>query len=84
MTKTQLKRDNGVLLCFVSLTHNVTTLTVTLLLQRVERLPPQAGVAGDAGETLHVEHLLHGDAAAAVPDHVIAAASAATCEWTRW
>lgn len=68
--------------CCVSLTHNVTTLTVTLLFQRVERLPPQPGMAGDAGETLHVEHLLHGDAAAAVSDHVLTTASAAPCEWT--
>lgn len=61
-----------------SLTHNVTTLTVTLLLQGVEWLASQPGVAGDACEALHVEHLLHGDAAAAIADDVIPAASAAT------
>ena len=34
-------------------------------------------MAGDAGEALHVEHLLHGDAAAAVAQNVVPAAGAA-------
>ena len=34
-------------------------------------------MAGDAGEALHVEHLLHGDAAAAVAQHVVPTAGAA-------
>lgn len=58
-------------------THNVTALAVTLLVQGVERLPPETGVAGDAGEALDVEHLLHGDAAAAVAHHVVATSGAA-------
>lgn len=62
--------------CF--LTYNVTTLTVTLLVEGVEGLASETGVAGDAGETLHVEHLLHGDAAAAVTDHVVTAPGTAT------
>lgn len=60
------------------ITYNVTALAVTLLVEGVEGLPSETGVAGDARETLHVEHLLHGDAAAAVADHVVAAAGAAT------
>lgn len=39
-------------------------------------------MAGDARETLHVEHLLHGDTAAAVADHVVSTAGAATCTAT--
>ena len=58
--------------------HNVTVLAVALLVQGVERLPAETGVAGDAGETLHVEHLLHGDAAAAVAQDVVPAAGTAT------
>lgn len=61
----------------VAVTDDVAALAVTLLVQGVERLPSQAGVAGDAGETLHVEHLLHSDAAAAVTHHVVATAGAA-------
>lgn len=61
-----------------SLTYNVTALTVTLLIQGVEWLPSQSGVAGDACETLYVENLLHCDAATAIAHHVIPAASAAT------
>lgn len=61
-----------------SLTYDVTFLTVALLVQGVERLASQPGVAGDAREALHMEHLLHGDAAAAVTHHVVPAASAAT------
>lgn len=61
-------------------THNVAALAVTLLVQGVEGLPSQAGVAGDTGETLHMEHLLHGNAAAAVTHHVVATAGAATWE----
>lgn len=59
-------------------TYNVTALTVALLVQGVEGLPPETGVAGDARETLHVEHLLHGDAAAAIADHVVTTAGAAS------
>lgn len=59
-------------------THNVTAFTVALLVEGVERLPSEMGVAGDACETLHVEHLLHGDTAAAVADHVVATAGAAS------
>lgn len=66
----------------VALTDNVAALAVTLLVQGVEGLPSQAGVAGDAGETLHMEHLLHGNAAAAVTHHVVAAAGAAAWEIT--
>lgn len=62
-----------------SFTYDVAVLAVTLLVQGVEGLPSEAGVAGDARETLHVEHLLHGDAAAAVTDHVVTAPDAATC-----
>lgn len=56
-----------------ALAYNVTALAVTLLVEGVEGLPPETRVAGDASETFHVEHLLHGDAAAAVADHVVAA-----------
>lgn len=62
-------------------TYNVTTLTVTLLVEGVERLPSETGVAGDARETLHVEHLLHGDTAAAVTDHVVTAPG--TAAWKK-
>lgn len=62
------------------LTHNVTAFAVTLLIQGVERLPAETGVAGDACETLHVEHLLHGDTATAVADHIFSAAGAASWE----
>ena len=58
--------------------HNVTVLAVALLVQGIERLPPETGMAGDAGETLHVEHLLHGDAATAVAQDVVPAAGTAT------
>ena len=59
-------------------THNVTALAVALLVQVVERLPPERGVAGDASETLHVEHLLHGDTAANVAKDVATATCTAT------
>lgn len=59
-------------------TYNVTTLAVAPLVQSVEGLPSETGVAGDARETLHVKHLLHGNAAAAIADHVVTAAGAAT------
>lgn len=59
------------------MTYDVAALAVTLFVQGVEGLPSQAGVAGDTGKTLHVEHLLHGDAAAAITHHVVAAAGAA-------
>lgn len=64
-----------------SFTYDVAALAVTLLVQGVEGLPSQTGVAGDARETLHVEHLLHGDAATAITDHVVATPDAATCKW---
>lgn len=62
-----------------SFTYNVTALAVALLLECVERLPSKPRVTGDAGEALHVEHLLHGDAAAAVANHIVPTAGAATC-----
>lgn len=61
----------------LAVTDDVAALAVTLLVQGVEGLTSQAGVAGNAGETLHVEHLLHGNAAAAVTHHVVAAACTA-------
>lgn len=64
-------------LCFL-FTYNVTAFAVTLLIQGIERLPAETGVAGDACETLHVEHLLHGDTATAVADHIFSAAGAAS------
>lgn len=36
------------------------------------------GVAGDARETLHVEDLLHGNAATAVTNHIVTTAGAAS------
>ena len=74
-TKQGAKLSRG--LVAAAQTHDVAALAVALLVQGVEGLPPQAGVAGDAGEALHVEHLLHGDAAAAVAQHVVPAAGAA-------
>lgn len=61
-----------------SFTYDVTALAVTLLVESVEGLSSQTCVAGDTRETLHVENLLHGDAAAAIADHVVSAAGAAT------
>lgn len=81
---TASKLQRGKLRCLsnrCSCTYNVTALAVTLLVEGVERLPSEAGVAGDARETLHVEHLLHGDTAAAVTDHVVATSCTATCKW---
>lgn len=64
---------------------NVTALTVTFLVQGVEGLSSQASVARDAGEALHVKHLLHGDASAAVSDYIVPTSSTATkvilCRW---
>lgn len=37
------------------------------------------GVAGDACETLHVEHLLHGNTATAVTNHIVT--TAGTTSW---
>lgn len=54
-------------------THNVTTLTVTLLVQGVEGLPSEASVTGDAREALHVKHLLHGDATAPIANNIVTA-----------
>lgn len=64
-----------------SSTYNVTALTVTLLVQGIEGLPSKAGVAGDARETFHVEHLFHGDAPAAITHHVVTTAGTATLKW---
>ena len=77
-TKTQKWDKIRSLSCRCLFTYNVTALTVTLLVQGVEGLPSETGVAGDARETLHMEHLLHGDTAAAITDHVVAAPGAAT------
>lgn len=74
-------KDEGEQISLVSgntKTYDVTALAVTLLVESVEGLPSQTCVAGDTRETLHVENLLHGDAAAAIADHVVAAAGAAT------
>lgn len=68
--------------CQCSSTYNVTALTVTLLVQSIEGLPSEAGVAGDARETFHVEHLFHGDTPAAIAHHVVATARTATLKWT--
>jgi hypothetical protein len=62
----------------VTATHNITALAVALLVQGVERLPPETSVAGDASETLHVEHLLHGNTATAVAKDVVTATCTAT------
>lgn len=75
----QGERDETGLLS-VSDTYDVTALAVALLVEGVEGLSSQTGVAGDACETLHVEHLLHGDAPAAIADHVVTTAGAASCK----
>ena len=61
-----------------SITYNVAALTVTFLVQGVEGLSSEAGVAGDAGEALHVKNLLHGNASAAISDYIVPTSSAAT------
>lgn len=76
MTEEDEERDAFSVSC--SFTYNVTALTVTLLVQGVEGLPSETGVAGDASETLHMEHLLHGDTTAAITDHVVATPGTAT------
>lgn len=47
--------------------HNVAVLAVGFLLNGIERLASQTALAGDAGETLHMEHLVHSDATRPVP-----------------
>lgn len=41
-------------------------------------MPSETGVACDAREALHVEHLLHGDATVAIADHIVSASCTAT------
>lgn len=60
-------------------THNVAGFTVGFLLHGIERLSPQLVVAHYAGETLHVEDLVHGCAASAFSNNVLPAAGTASC-----
>lgn len=60
-------------------THNVAGFTVGFLLHSVERLSPQLVVAHHAGETLHVEDLVHGRAPGAFSNHILPAAGTASC-----
>lgn len=60
-------------------THNVAGFTVSFLLHSIERLSPQLVVAHYAGETLHVEDLVHGCAAGAFSNNILPAAGTASC-----
>lgn len=72
------KCRNSLLKCISLFTYNVTTLAVTLLVQGVKRLPSEPRMAGDTCETLHMKHLLHGDTAATITNHVVATAGTTT------
>lgn len=60
-------------------THNVAGFTVGFLLHGIERLPPQLAAALYAGETIHVEDLVHGCATSALSDNILPAAGTASC-----
>lgn len=60
-------------------THNVAGFTVSFLLHGIERLSPQLVVAHYAGETLHVEDLVHGCATGAFSNNILPAAGTASC-----
>lgn len=64
------------------LTHNIAGFTVGPAVDGIERLSPEAAVAGGTGEALDVEDLVHGHAARAVAHHILPALSAAACTHT--
>lgn len=64
---------------------NVAGLAIGFLLHSVERLPAELVAADDAGETVHVEDLIHGSAACAFPNHILPTASTAAKVFiSRW
>jgi hypothetical protein len=65
----------------VTATHNVTAPAVALLVNSIERLPPEMSLAGDTGETIHMKHLLHGDTVAAIVKDFVAATCTATWKY---
>lgn len=54
---------------------NVAGLTVGLLLHGIERLSSKLVVTDDAGETIHVEDLIHGSASCPFPNNILPTAS---------
>ncbi len=60
-------------------THNITRLTVRLLLHSKERLATQLGAADHADEAVNMEDLVHGSAAGAFTHYVLA--TAGTAPW---
>lgn len=64
---------------------NIAGLAVGFLLHSVERLPAELVAADDAGETVHVEDLVHGGASGAFPNHIFpTACTAAKVFISRW
>lgn len=57
---------------------NIAGLTVGLLLHCIERLPTELVAADDTGETIHVEHLIHGSASCTFPNYIFPTTSTAT------
>jgi hypothetical protein len=57
---------------------NVARLTVGFLLHGIERLSSELVVADDAGETIHMEDLIHGGAACTFANYIFSTASTAT------
>lgn len=56
---------------------NVAGLTVSFLLHGIEGLSPELVAADDAGETVHVEDLIHGSASRPFPNDILPTASTA-------
>lgn len=64
---------------------NVAGLTVGFLLHSIEGLPSELVVADDAGETIHVEDLIHGSASCPFPNYIFPTASTAAKVFiSRW
>lgn len=64
---------------------NVAGLTVSFLFHGIEGLSPELVAADDAGETVHVEDLIHGSASCPFPNDILPTASTAAkvfiCRW---
>lgn len=64
---------------------DVAGLAVSFLLHRIEGLSPELVVADDAGETIHMEDLIHGSASCPFPNHIFSTASTAAKVFiSRW